>query len=77
MAGRILVCSKSGGPAYRREGTSWKRFTPEKVVCGKVERVTGLKAGDVRLMTDVVIIKVRGKEYALPAGKFRIKGMRR
>lgn len=52
----------------------WNSFTPHKSLCGRLERVTALKFGDVRRMVDVGIVKVRGVEYAAHPKNLRIKG---
>lgn len=43
-----------------------------KVHCGASVRVTSLKMGDIRMMQDVVIMRVRGEEFAVPVQRIQV-----
>lgn len=64
-------CSVPGTRAFVKKQGRWQKTPPLKALCGKLIRVTRLKSGDIRLGTDVGIIKVRGVEYAIPVHDIR------
>lgn len=65
MAYPTRVCAQPG-PAYVLRDGTWMPTRLERVACGAVVRVTTLKADDARLSSDVVIMRVRGVEFAVP-----------
>jgi len=69
----LRACA-SPGTAYRQDGRTSCRRSSLKTACGTVVRVTSLKFGDVRRMQDVVIMRVKRIEFAVPVQRVRLRG---
>lgn len=73
MAAPLRACA-SPGTAYRQDGHTFVPTKLAKTACGTVVRVTSLKFGDVRRMQDVVIMRVKRIEFAVPVQRVRLRG---
>lgn len=68
-----LHACASPGTAYRQVDGKFEPTKLAKTACGTVVRVTTFKLGDIRLMQDVVIMRVRRTEFAVPVQRVRLR----
>lgn len=73
---KLTYCIAKGSRIFEQDGSKWKvayNSTP-KVACGRLVRVTSIKAGDVRMMQDLAIVRVRGNEIGTHPKNLKLVG---
>jgi len=73
MAEKLTYCIAKGAPVYLpTEG--WQRTNAGKALCGRLLRVTTIKAGDIRNSMPVGIITVKGHQLATHPKNLKLVG---
>lgn len=58
---KLTYCIRKGSRVFEQDGNQWSvayKSLP-KAACGRLERVTSIKAGDIRNMQPLAVISVR------------------
>jgi len=73
---KLTYCVAKGSRVFEQNGSKWKvaySSTP-KTVCGRLVRVTSIKAGDIRNWMDMAIVRVRGHELGTHPRNLKLVG---
>jgi hypothetical protein len=73
MAESLTYCIARGSRVFIPPDWGSRR-TAHKALCGKLVRVTSVKAGDIRTSSPVVIIRVRGQQFAAHPKDMKLVG---
>lgn len=75
-AEKLTYCVAKGSRLFTQEGAKWKvaYSSSPKAACGRLVRVTSIKAGDIRSMQPLAIIRVRGNEIGTHPKNLKLVG---
>ena len=73
---KLTYCVAKGSRVFEQDGNKWKvaYSSLPKTACGRLVRVTSIKAGDIRNMMDLAIVKVRGHELGTHPKNLKLVG---
>jgi hypothetical protein len=77
MAKELLTyCAVKGSRIWEQDGNQWRvaYSSSPKAACGRLVRVTTIKAGDVRNMQSLAVIRVRGNTIGVHPKDLKLVG---